>query len=334
MFFRLFTLLIMTCGALNAPAFAQDKDALSFDAMLSTYEYPFEVKYHKFSSQGQDLQMAYMYLPPVAADGETIVLLHGKNFNGAYWESTAKLLQAQGYGVLIPDQIGFGKSTKATEYQYSFAAYAKNTKGLMSALKIEKSIILGHSMGGMLAARFALIYPEATSKLILLNPIGLENYLQYVEYKDIAFFAESERKKQPENIINYQKKNYYDGAWNDDYAALAAPLIGWIQGPDWEEISHVNALTYDMIFTQPVIEEFQYLTMPTTLILGTRDRTGPGRGWKKAGVARELGRYDQLGAEVLSRNPDIQLVALEGLGHMPQHEDFPRFKAALLGVLN
>ena len=39
-----------------------------------------------------------------------ITLLHGKNFNGAYWEETANFLHEKGFGILIPDQIGFGKS--------------------------------------------------------------------------------------------------------------------------------------------------------------------------------------------------------------------------------
>ncbi len=330
------TLITLISASQTALAQAQTQDSahISYDARLSTYEYPFEVKYHTFTSQGQDLQMAYMYLPPATPEHKIITLLHGKNFGGAYWERTAQFLNAQGYGVFIPDQIGFGKSSKPTTYQYSFAALANNTKDLMTKLEIEHSIILGHSMGGMLASRFALLYPDVTTQLILVNPIGLENYLQYVAYKDIDFFVQSERKKKPEDIISYQKKNYYDGQWNDAYAALTTPLIGWMQGPDWDKIAQVNALTYDMIFTQPVIEEFKDFTMPATLILGTRDRTGPGRGWKKAGIARELGRYDQLGAEVIARNPEIQLITLDGLGHLPQYEDFPRFKDALLQALN
>ena len=55
--------------------------------------------------------MAYMYLPPTNAEKRIITLLHGKNFNGAYWERLANKLNSLGYNVLIPDQIGFGKSS-------------------------------------------------------------------------------------------------------------------------------------------------------------------------------------------------------------------------------
>ena len=298
--------------------------AKPFSKNLTDFEYPFEVHTMAFESQGQGLTMAYMHLP--AKEGQpTVLLLHGKNFASSYWETTANWLHEQGYGVVIPDQIGFGKSDKPINYQYSFAALANNTKQLLTSLNLEDVIVTGHSMGGMVASRFALNYPESVSKLVLINPIGLENYLQYVDYKDVEFFQQNELKKTPENIVNYQKTNYYDGDWNDTYAFHASHLMGWIEGDDWPQLAKVSALTYDMIFTQPVIEEFDRFQVPVTLILGTRDRTGPGRGWKKEGVTRELGRYDRLGAEVKARNNAITLKELDGLGHLPHIEGFSRF---------
>lgn len=324
---RVFNLTILLLAGLVSTAGAQ-QDTLSFDATLSGYRYPFPVKTYEFKSQGHDLKMAYMQLPPTEKGKPYVVLLHGKNFNGAYWKSTAEWLQSLGYGVVMPDQSGFGKSSKPTDYQYSFAALAKNTHGLLKSLEIENPIVVGHSMGGMLASRYALLYPDATQKLILVNPIGLENYLQYVQYKDVDFFYQNELQQTPEKIVAYQQKNYYDGAWNDSYAALTEPLVGWVQGPDWKDIAYVNALTYDMIFTQPVVEEFKDFQVPTTLIIGTRDRTGPGRNWMRPGVDYELGRYDEIGPQIKGRNPDIDVIELPGLGHLPQIENFEMFQEA------
>ncbi|WP_404339541.1 alpha/beta fold hydrolase [Pseudoalteromonas mariniglutinosa] len=306
---------------------------LRYDALLSNYDYDFAVNTFPFQSQQQQLKMAYIYLE--AKPGNAVVtLLHGKNFNADYWASTAKFLHALGYGVLIPDQIGFGKSSKPTNYQYSFAALAQHTKALMDSLQIKKSIVLGHSMGGMLASRFALMYPEITRQLILLNPIGLENYLQFVDYKDSDFFYKNELAKTAEGIQAYQQKNYYDGQWNKQYAALTDFMIGQLHGPDKEQIAWVNAKTYDMIFTQPVINEFKHLTMPVKLIIGTRDRTGPGRNWKKNGVDYELGRYDKLAKNAAAQIKDVTLFELDGLGHLPHIEDFTRFKAVLKTALD
>ena len=152
--------------------FSQDK-LVALDKDLSTVNYPFEVKFHPLQSQGQDLKMAYVDVLSPNPNGKTILLLHGKNFNIAYWEQTIKELSKEGFRVIAPDQIGFGKSTKPANYQYSFQQLAHNTKSILDSLKINKIIVLGHSMGGMLATRFALSYPEMTDKLILENPIGL-----------------------------------------------------------------------------------------------------------------------------------------------------------------
>ena len=137
------------------------------DATLSNYQYPFEVHYLDLQSQKQNLKMAYMDVKPQKSNGKTIMLLHGKNFNGAYWEKTAKDLSSKGFRVIIPDQIGFGKSSKPEFYQFSFSQLADNTKAILDELKIEKAIVLGHSMGGMVATRFTLLYPEKVEKLIL-----------------------------------------------------------------------------------------------------------------------------------------------------------------------
>ncbi len=317
----------VTSSVTAEPKVAEAK--ISYGKSLEKYAYPFEVQTFQFSSQGQSLEMAYMYLPATENSKGIITLLHGKNFNGAYWQQTAAYLHGLGYGVLMPDQIGFGKSSKPTDYQYSFPALANNTKALLDHLDIQSSHIIGHSMGGMLASRFALQYPEATEKLTLVNPIGLENYLHYVEYKDVDFFYQNELGQKPEKIAAYQQKNYYDGAWNEEYEALTIPLVGWVNGPDWSLLAQVSARTYDMIFSGPVIEEFDDFKMPVTLILGTRDRTGPGRNWKKSDVDYELGRYDQLGDQVKARNPSIHLIELDDLGHLPHIEDFDRFQKAL-----
>ena len=311
----------------------QPSTPLSYDKMLTTYEYPFPVRRYSFASQGLSLETAYMYVK-ARGDRPTVLLLHGKNFNGAYWEETAKTLRARGYGVLIPDQIGFGKSSKPRNYQYSFAALAQNTKDLIESLHLKQVVVVGHSMGGMLAARFALLYPEMTTQLVMVNPIGLENYLQYVQYRDTDFFYRKELKSTTESIREYQKKNYYDGAWNDRYDALTRPLIGWTQGPDRDDMAYISARCYDMIFTQPIIEEIKDFSVPVVLIIGTRDRTAPGRGWMRKGVTYELGRYDRLGAAVKARNPSIEVIELDGLGHLPQIEDFPRFKKVFLKTLS
>ena len=304
-----------------------------YDKHLTNYKYFSKVHKFQFISQGISLEMAYMYLPSNKKYKGTVTLLHGKNFTSNYWKEIALKLNSLGYAVLIPDQIGFGKSSKPLNYQFTFEALALNTKNLLDSLNITSTQLIAHSMGGMLASRFSLLYADIISNLILINPIGLENYLEYVEYKDISFFYKKELQLQPENIINYQKKNYYDGQWNKNYELLASHLIGWINGEDWKSLAKISAKTYDMIFTGSVIEDFKNFKLPVSLILGTRDRTGPGRNWKKAGVNYDLGRYDLLGKKVKKMNSNINIIELEGLGHLPHIENFELFYSELEKLL-
>lgn len=326
----------------NSPQSETATEQPRYDAELTTFPYPFPVQEFHFESQRQKLTMRYMDVKPTSGKqtksaAKTAVLLHGKNFSGYYWESVATLLSENGYRVIIPDQIGFGKSTKPTHYQYSFAQLALNTRKLLEQLHIEQYTLVGHSMGGMLATVLTQQSEHAKAptvgKLILINPIGLEPYLDFVEMKDPDFFYQNELKKNAQAIRNYQRKNYYDGRWSPAYEALIQPHLGWLNGKDHELIAWNNALTYGPIFAEDITRRFPYITTPTALIIGTRDTTGPGRNWKKPGVDRKLGEYKKLGKQAAQSFPNATLFELEGLGHMPQIENFARFKPTFLQSL-
>ncbi len=315
-FFLLFIILISAC--------AHQNKQISYNAELEGYTYPFEVKRFSFKSQNQEMHMAYMDLNPEAS--QVALLLHGKNFSGFYWERTAKELVKKNYRVIIPDQIGFGKSTKPKYYQYTLEQLALNTKLLLDSLQIKELKIVGHSMGGMIATKVNKLYPEMTKSLVLVNPIGLENYLNYVAYKDPQDFYQAEVNKTADKIREYQKKNYYDGKWSEAYEELIQMHIGQINHPDYPLVAWNNALTYAPIFTNPIVDDFKEIKNPITLIVGTRDRTGPGRAFKRDGVSYELGQYQNLGKRIAKSFKKGKLIELPGLGHMPQFEDWGRFE--------
>ena len=303
------------------------------DIELQDYDYPFPVEFFDLEVQGQKLRMAYMYVKAGKPNGQTISLLHGKNFNGAYWETTISALRSAGYNVLVPDQVGFGKSTKPKHFQYTFQQLAENTKKLLDTLNIKETIVLGHSMGGMLATRFALMFPETTSNLVLLNPIGLEDWKTMVPYRSVDAWYENELQQNYEGIKKYQQENYYDGNWNDNYAEWAKLLAGWTKNENYPLIAWNAALTYDMIFTQPVVYEFQDLKMPVLLIIGTRDRTALGKDKASPEVKDTMGRYDKLGKSINEKIPNSSLVELENVGHLPHIEAFEKFITPLLEYL-
>ena len=305
-------------------ASAQDK-LKELGLMLENYEYPFPVSYIDLDIQGQQLKMAYMDVKPDKPNGKTIMLMHGKNFNGAYWGQTARDLNAAGYRVVIPDQVGFGKSSKPTNIQYTFQLLAQNTKAVLDKIGVSKTAVLGHSMGGMVATRFALMYPDVTEKLILANPIGLEDWKLWVPYQSVDDWYQQELKQDYDKIKAYQLKFYYDNKWKPEYNEWVNVLAGWTLNKDYPVIAKNAALTYDMIFTQPVVYEFDKLKMPTLLIIGQRDRTALGKAKAPKAVQDYLGNYPELGRKTKAKIPNAKLVELDDVGHLPHIEAYDRF---------
>ena len=306
----------------------------NLDLNLSTVKYPFEVHFLNLHIQNQDLSMAYMDIQPEKPNHKTIILLHGKNFNGAYWETTIRELVKNGFRVIVPDQIGFGKSSKPQSFQYSFQQLALNTKTLLDSLHIEKTSVLGHSMGGMLATRFALMFPEITEKLILENPIGLEDYKQLTPYKPVDYWYKNELAQNYEKIRQYQLVFYYNNQWKSEYDRWVNLLAGWTLNKDYPIIAWNAALTYDMIVTQPVVHEFGLLKCPTLLIIGTRDRTALGKALANPEVQKNMGLYNELGKKTQQKIQNEKLVELDNVGHLPHIEAFERFMVPIVDFLN
>lgn len=302
---------------------------------LEGFSYPHPLKQFGFQSQGQTLEMGYMDVAPSGqANGRTAVLMHGKNFCGATWEATITSLSQAGYRVIAPDQIGFCTSTKPARYQYSFQQLALNTRALLDQLGVDKVSLVGHSTGGMLATRFALMFPQQTEKLVMVNPIGLEDWkAQGVPYRTVDQWYARELKTSAEGIRQYEQKTYYDGRWKPEYDKWVDMLAGLFKGPGREAVAWNSALIYDMIYTQPVYHEFPNLKVPTVLMIGDRDTTAIGSDIAPPEVKARIGQYQNLGKQVAKLIPGAELVEFKGLGHAPQMEEPERFHKALLNGL-
>lgn len=304
----------------------------SFGAELEGFQYPYAVKQHELVSQQQSLHMAFMDVAPKGHEnGRTVVLLHGKNFCAATWAGTIEALAGAGYRVVAPDQIGFCKSTKPKAYQYSFQQLAENTRQLLQTLSVKKITLIGHSMGGMLAARYALMFPDQVEKLVLVNPIGLEDWkAKGVPFQSLDEAYRNELGQSAERMRSYQRSTYYAGTWKPEYDVWVEMLAGMYRGPGKELVAWSSALTYDMIYTQPVVYELDQLRMPVLLLIGNKDNTAIGKDRASPALREKLGLYAQLAPAAQARIPRAKLVSFEDLGHAPQIQAPTRFHKALL----
>lgn len=317
-------------GEKSADSTSQDEgDGQGFDARLHGYDYPYEVKFYKFKAQRQNLEMAYMDVKPDEPNGHTVALLHGKNFTGAYWKDTIAALVKQGFRVVVPDQIGFGKSSKPESFQFTVHGLANYTHQLLESIGVKKASFVVHSMGGMIGARYVLMFPDSVEKFVMVNPIGLEDWKLKAPYSSIDDWYERERNKTPDDIRAYMTDSYFDGEWKPAYEVLIEVPVGWIDGPEYDRVAWNSALTYEMLYTQPVVYEFGDISAPTLLIIGDRDRTALGKGAVSPEVRATMGLYGELGKKTAEAIPGAKLVELEGIGHIPQFEAYDRYIKAL-----
>ncbi|TCD12819.1 alpha/beta hydrolase [Pedobacter frigidisoli] len=326
---KIFVVLAVTFAFLSN-AKAQKIDTLSIT--LENVKYPYPVKYLPITTEGQDIKMAYMDVAPTKfANGKTAILFHGKNFGGYYWGNVIKALTDIGYRVIVPDQIGFGKSSKPFIH-YSFHQMAAWNKKLLDTLGIQKTIVLGHSMGGMLATRFALMYPDKTEKLLLENPIGLEDYKTFVPYITTEQQYQTELKTTAESVRKYYQTSYFT-YWKPEYEYLVNVAGGVTFSADYPRWAKVAAMTFTMIYEQPVVYEFQNLKVPTVLFIGKEDKTIVGKGLLTPDQQALHGQYRFLGKQTASKIPGAKIIEFEACGHIPHVEIATEFLVALTGSL-
>ena len=292
--------------------------------------YPYPVKSVTITLDGLNVNMAYMDIAPNNPNGEAVLLLHGKNFTGFYWKNVIVFLANAGYRVIVPDQVGWGLSSKP-DVKYSFEMLASNNRILLDSLHINRIHVIGHSMGGMLASRFALMFPERVGKLVLEDPLGLEDYKKFVPYKSIE---QQYKKEQDATYASYKKyqQGYYP-AWKPEYEVYVKQQAEALKQKDFSSVAYINALTYQMIYEQPVIYEINNLKMPVLLVVGQLDRTIPGKDMLKKEQVNLHGNFPQLALKAKQKLMDCKVITLPGVGHIPHIQKPALFNSVVLDFL-
>ena len=104
--------------------------------------------------------------------GAPVVLLHGLGASMYAWRRNLAAVAAAGFRVIAFDNRGFGLSDKPSA-PYDNAAYARLVIALMDSLRLTDAVLVGHSMGGAIAAQVAIEYPARVRGLVLVGSAGL-----------------------------------------------------------------------------------------------------------------------------------------------------------------
>jgi pimeloyl-ACP methyl ester carboxylesterase len=300
---------------------------------LEEYEYPYPVQFLPLTSDLQPVTMAYMDIPPSAApNGQTVVLFHGKAFGCYYFQNVIEALTGAGYRVVAPDQIGWGKSSKP-DIHYSFQLLAANTAALLDHLGVGKVAVLGHSTGGMTVTRFTLMNPDRVTHLVLEDPLGLADYRTGIPPQSQETLYDHEVHWTDPTVIRNYVAAYFVHPDPKVWEPLADILVRVTLSPDYPRWARAAALTFQMIYQQPVRYEYHQIVPPTLLIVGAEDHVVPLGQYAQPGEVARLGDFVSLSAAAAQDIPRATRVVVPDCGHVPHLEQPGTFLAELLPFL-
>src|SRR5467141_1912717 len=270
---------------------------------LEGFAYPYPVSMLPLNNDGEQLRMAYMDVGAVKPNGRTAVLLHGRNFPSSYWAPVIKTLTDAGYRVVVPDQIGFGKSSKPAA-DLHFDTLARNTIALLDHLQIAKADIVAHSLGGMLGVRIARAYPDRITRLLLIAPIGLEDYRLYVPPTPTEKILENEDRQTADGYRKQLQTNYSLKLPPDQVTPFIDArfnIKGSSEYPRWLR-AFVNSA--QMIYREPVAHEIPLVTQPTLFIMGADDHNAPGKPNAPEALRPKMGHNAELATALAAKMPN------------------------------
>ena len=242
-----------------------------------------------------------------AGTGPTVILLHGLGGSTQVWQLNIAAL-AEKYRVIVPDQIGFGKSDKPL-VNYRIRTYVDFLDQFSKQLKIERASLVGNSMGGWIATAFTAAFPDRVDKLVLVDAAG------YTPPKDLdtrTFYGLNPTTREGMKVL--VAKIFYNKMFLTDAAIDQAITTRLAAGDGYT----INSITESIIRGEDFLDDtVKTIKRPTLLIWGRQDGLVP---------VAEGERF----------NKDItgsKLVVFDQCGHMPQVEKAAEFNAAVLKFL-
>lgn len=257
----------------------------------------------------------YVERKATVADAPTLVMLHGYTGSKENWYPVAKRLRGR-YRLLIPDLPGWGESRRDADADPGYAAQAANVAAFIRAVGGGPVVLLGHSMGGGIAAVTAARHPDLVARVGLLNASG-------VRFADNEFGLEVLAGGNPFGVGDAASlRRYLDILFHDPGAR---PAIPW---PASRGVIAQRRADHD--FEQAVLdaigrgeeqflpgEEAANIRQPALLLWGTHDRV-----------------IDPSAMDLYAaRMPQARKVSLDGSGHMTLMEQPDDVAAAITALI-
>ncbi|MCK1419770.1 alpha/beta hydrolase [Bradyrhizobium sp. 182] len=303
-----------------------------YGAALEGFAYPYPVHLLPLVNDGEQLSMAYMDVSAAEPNGRTVVLLHGRNFPSSYWAPVIKMLSEAGYRVVVPDQVGFGKSSKP-QGELHFDTLARNTIALLDHLKIDRAEIVAHSLGGMLGVRLARAYPDRIAHLVLTAPIGLEDYRLYVPPTPTEKMIQTEDKLTADGYRKQLQTNYSIKLPPEAITPFIDARFNIKGSPDYPRWLRAFVSSGQMIYREPVAHEIPLITLPTLFVMGADDHNAPGRVSAPEALRAKMGQNAELAKAFAAKMPNARAEVIPDTGHLVFLEALEKYRELVLEFL-
>ena len=242
-----------------------------------------------------------------AGSGPTVILLHGLGGSTQVWQFNIAAL-AEKYHVVVPDQIGFGKSDKPL-VNYRIRTYVDFLDQFCKQLKIERATLIGNSMGGWIAAMFTAAFPDRVDKLVLVDAAG---YAPPKDFDTRTIYGLNPTTREGMKIL--VAKVFYNKAFQTD-AAIDLAMASRLAAGDGYTI---NSITESIIRGEDYLDNIvKTIKRPTLIVWGRQDGL-------LALADGERFNKDVAGSK---------LIVFDQCGHAPNVEKPGEFNAAVLKFL-
>ncbi len=231
--------------------------------------------------------------------GDPVVLLHGIFAEKDHWVDFARQLTGN-YRVVVPDLPGFGESSRLAGQRYDYATQTERLKNLLDALGIPRAHLAGNSMGGTIAALFAIRYPERVASVALIGaPHGIRSPQpskmdRLIDEGKSPLVASTSAAFDEMLSLVFAKRPFLP------YPIMNDARIGAIRNAEsnmqlWREQLKDRHMLHDRVGGLPV---------PALALWGSDDQV-----------------FDASGADVLRRQlKDADVRVIHGIGHLPMME--------------
>ncbi|KAG6812244.1 hypothetical protein H0H92_003784 [Tricholoma furcatifolium] len=116
--------------------------------------------HYKFSATRRGLKYKYYFIAPTAGK-PFLLFLHGFPSTSYDWRYQVDFFKSQGYGLIVPDLLGYGGTDKPLDYHdYKFSSMSQDIVDILDAENVEKTIAIGHDWGCGLLSRLANYFPD------------------------------------------------------------------------------------------------------------------------------------------------------------------------------